>query len=131
MSGVMQIYGLVFMRSAPNGVIHVLGFVITLLHLRNECLTPTTIIATGEVSMQFLRRLVPSLALVVVVSCFAHTQEFQWNNVQGVSSGERVKISLADGKSHIGEFQSATDTMLVISSKHGSESYARENVRHV
>jgi len=81
--------------------------------------------------MHFLRRLVPSLALIVVLSCFANAQEFQWNNVQGVSSGERIKITLADGKSHTGEFQSATDATVVISSKHGSESYARENVRHV
>jgi hypothetical protein len=73
------------------------------------------------------------LALVVAVlipsSCLA--QAGDWNVVQQLSGNQAIRVVLGDGKSYQGNFQSATETALVIHWAEGEQTLLRNNVRRV
>ena len=83
--------------------------------------------------MRFASKVFWYLALVLDVlipsSCLAQASD--WSVVQQVSANQAIRVVLGDGKSYHGNFQSATETALVIHWGEGEQTLLRDNIRRV
>jgi hypothetical protein len=54
-----------------------------------------------------------------------------WSSLKQIAPGQRLKVSLADGRSLQGDLNSVEDNAILIHMTSGDQSFARENVRRV
>lgn len=83
--------------------------------------------------MNLVQKLWLLLALLgaVAFSSLAAAQQAGWSGIQQLSQGQRVKVVLANGKTHSGEFQSATDSAIVVRSGKNDQTFSRDDIGRV
>lgn len=73
------------------------------------------------------------LLCVLAVSCGAVAQNNQasWENLRGLRAGQKIKIVDSSSKKHSGNFESISDSAIVIKETSGESSIQKQDVRSV
>jgi len=71
------------------------------------------------------------VALLCPFVALAQSSQNDWSAVKAVATGTKLKVKLRNGKTHQGEFSSATDTTLVLNIRNKATELNRDDVRTV
>jgi hypothetical protein len=80
-----------------------------------------------------MKRVIETLLLLLMVPGFgwAEPSQSNWGNLKQVVPGQQIRIVLNDAKSYTGQFQSASDEGLVVSTGGTDQTFERQNVLRV
>jgi hypothetical protein len=71
------------------------------------------------------------LLAVIIAPPLCAAEKSDWTSLKGVARAQKVKVTLTNGKSLQGDFQSVSDNALVIHLASGDQTFSREEVRRL
>jgi hypothetical protein len=78
----------------------------------------------------YIALILPLLALTASTSVLA-AEKSDWSSLKQIGAGQTIKVTVKDGTSSQGDFQSATEDALLLRVAGGDRSIARDMVRRV
>jgi hypothetical protein len=69
--------------------------------------------------------------LIALTAALAAAQKTNWANVKTIPVGGEIRVSLEDGKSYRGQFQSVTDESLIMIAANSQETLAHAQIAKV